>query len=162
MGMGNLGIDHAQVGQVTTYIKNNSKNNRTDEEKQQKAVDIQNSDLSAFRRVDGGISFYGNIMPNNVSLRLVRQNSGIDVKRTSFQDTIKYLNSHAAVELLENNKSKDLYEFLYSDNYSTEENTLNHNEEQNKEEDIIAEENNPFANGIETDFRKNLQLGIAA
>ena len=160
MGMGNLGIDHAQVGQVTTYIKNNSKNNRTDEEKQQKAVDIQNSDLSAFRRVDGGISFYGNIMPN--SLRLVRQNSGIDVKRTSFQDTIKYLNSHAAVELLENNKSKDLYEFLYSDNYTTEENTLNHNEEQNKEEDIIAEENNPFANGIETDFRKNLQLGIAA
>ena len=80
MGMGNLGIDHAQVGQVANYIKNNAKNKRTDEEKQQSSVDIKNSDLSAFRRVDGGISFYGNLMPNNVSLRLIRQNSGIDIK----------------------------------------------------------------------------------
>ncbi|MCI5824941.1 MAG: hypothetical protein MRZ90_08395 [Candidatus Gastranaerophilales bacterium] len=162
MGMGNLGIDHAQVGQVTTYIKNNSKNNRTDEEKQQKAVDIQNSDLSAFRRVDGGISFYGNIMPNNVSLRLVRQNSGIDVKKTSFQDTIKYLNSHAAVELLENNKSKDLYEFLYSDNSNVEESASNSVSIQSVDENTIEEDSNPFANGIETDFRRSLQLGIAA
>ncbi len=162
MGMGNLGIDHAQVGQVTTYIKNNSKNNRTDEEKQQKAVDIQNSDLSAFRRVDGGISFYGNIMPNNVSLRLVRQNSGIDVKKTSFQDTIKYLNSHAAVELLENNKSKDLYEFLYSDNSNVEESASNSVSIQSIDENTIEEDSNPFANGIETDFRRSLQLGIAA
>ena len=162
MGMGNLSIDHAQVGQVTTYIKNNSKNNRTDEEKQQKAVDIQNSDLSAFRRVDGGISFYGNIMPNNVSLRLVRQNSGIDVKRTSFQDTIKYLNSHAAVELLENNKSKDLYEFLYSDNSNVEESASNSVSIQSVDENTIEEDSNPFANGIETDFRRSLQLGIAA
>lgn len=162
MGMGNLGIDHAQVGHVTTYIKNNSKNNRTDEEKQQKAVDIQNSDLSAFRRVDGGISFYGNIMPNNVSLRLVRQNSGIDVKKTSFQDTIKYLNSHAAVELLENNKSKDLYEFLYSDNFNVEESASNTVSIQSVDENTIEEDSNPFANGIETDFRRSLQLGIAA
>ncbi len=162
MGMGNLSIDHAQVGQVTTYIKNNSKNNRTDEEKQQKAVDIQNSDLSAFRRVDGGISFYGNIMPNNVSLRLVRQNSGIDVKKTSFQDTIKYLNSHAAVELLENNKSKDLYEFLYSDNSNVEESASNSVSIQSVDENTIEEDSNPFANGIETDFRRSLQLGIAA
>ena len=162
MGMGNLGIDHAQVGQVTTYIKNNSKNNRTDEEKQQKAVDIQNSDLSAFRRVDGGISFYGNIMPNNVSLRLVRQNSGIDVKKTSFQDTIKYLNSPAAVELLENNKSKDLYEFLYSDNSNVEESASNSVSIQSVDENTIEEDSNPFANGIETDFRRSLQLGIAA
>ena len=112
MGMGHLSIDHAQVGQVANYIKNNTKNKRTDEEKQQSSVDIKNSDLSAFRRIDGGVSFYGNIMPNNVSLKLIRQNSGIDIKTTSFEDTIKYLNSHAAVELLENNKSKDLYEFL--------------------------------------------------
>lgn len=162
MGMGNLGIDHAQVGQVTTYIKNNSKNNRTSEEKPQKSVDIQNSDLSAFRRVDGGISFYGNIMPNNVSLRLVRQNSGIDVQTTSFQDTIKYLNSHAAVELLENNKSKDLYDFLYSDNSNIEESASNPVSIQSVDENTIEEDSNPFANGIETDFRRSLQLGIAA
>lgn len=159
MGMGNLGIDHAQVGQVANYIKNNAKNKRTDEEKQQSSVDIKNSDLSAFRRVDGGISFYGNLMPNNVSLRLIRQNSGIDIKTTSFQDTIKYLNSHAAVELLENNKSKDLYEFLYSDNYTQEE----QEETDTKTQDAAQEEpNNPFAKGIESEFRKNLQLGIAA
>ncbi len=159
MGMGNLGIDHAHVGQVANYIKNNAKNKRTDEEKQQSSVDIKNSDLSAFRRVDGGISFYGNLMPNNVSLRLIRQNSGIDIKTTSFQDTIKYLNSHAAVELLENNKSKDLYEFLYSDNYTQEE----QEETDTKAQDAIQEEpNNPFAKGIESEFRKNLQLGIAA
>ena len=89
MGMGHLSIDHAQVGQVANYIKNNTKNKRTDEEKQQSSVDIKNSDLSAFRRIDGGVSFYGNIMPNNVSLKLIRQNSGIDIKTTSFEDTIK-------------------------------------------------------------------------
>lgn len=159
MGMGHLGIDHAQVGQIASYIKNNAKNKRTDEEKQQTSVDIKNSDLSAFRRVDGGISFYGNIMPNNVSLRLIRQNSGIDIKTTSFEDTIKYLNSHAAVELLENNKSKDLYEFLYSDNYQPQEQA----EIETITQDIVQEEpNNPFAKGIESEFRKNLQLGIAA
>lgn len=157
--MGHLGIEHAQVGQIASYIKNNAKHKRTDEEKQQTSVDIKNSDLSAFRRVDGGISFYGNIMPNNVSLRLIRQNSGIDIKTTSFEDTIKYLNSHAAVELLENNKSKDLYEFLYSDNYQQEE----QQEINTTTQDTIQDEpHNPFAKGIESEFRKNLQLGIAA
>ncbi len=166
MGMGNFGIDHAQIGQVSNFIKNNAKNKRADEEKQQSSIDIKNSDLSAFRRVDGGVSFYGNVMPNNVSLNLTRQNSGIDVKKTSFQDTIRYLNSHAAVELLENNKSKDLYTFLYTDN--TKENNLKEElKNENKDEsqksiDIPKERNNPFARGIESEFRKNLQFGIAA
>lgn len=159
MGMGHLSIDHAQIGQVANYIKNNTKNKRTDEEKQQSSVDIKNSDLSAFRRIDGGVSFYGNIMPNNVSLKLIRQNSGIDIKTTSFEDTIKYLNSHAAVELLENNKSKDLYEFLYSDNYQVKEQA----KIETITQDIVQDElNNPFANGIESEFCKSLQLGIAA